>query len=250
MEEVKMENKEDKSKYQFINEALFFPEKGILVFGDLHLGYDYQIQQSGILIPERQIENIKERLGKIINKAKPKVNKIVFLGDISHSFGFEFEERDEFREIINFLSEKVSKENIILIKGNHDTMDYTFDKKIKPYHIGDGIAFLHGHESFPEIYGKNVNLIVSGHLHPSVILQESPGIKREMYKCFITGKTKGKSFIILPSFLRIAEGTPVNDYKEYYIESFAIIPRKDVLNAEVHVIGKDKIYRFGKVKEL
>ena len=238
--------------YKFIDKTLFFPEKGILVFGDLHLGYDYMLRQSGVLIPERQlkdiIENLKE-IFKIIKNKKQNVKKVVFLGDITHAFGFEFQERNEFLEIMDFIKTQVSEENIILIKGNHDTMDFSHGN-MKFYHIEDGIAFVHGHESYPEIFDKHIRIVVSGHLHPSLILEEKPGVKREAYKCFLEGKYKDKIFIILPSFFGFIEGTAVNDYKEDYIESFSIIPRKEMLNAKIHVIGDDGIYDFGKVREL
>jgi len=93
------------NKYQFINETLFFPEKGILVIGDLHIGYDVMLRQSGVLIPERQIEETMERLEKIFEKIKSqnqRIRKIIFLGDIKHSFGFEFDERKDFDQIIDF----------------------------------------------------------------------------------------------------------------------------------------------------
>lgn len=238
--------------YEFIDKALYFPEKGILVIGDLHLGYDYMLRQSGILIPERQLKDIIEDLNQIfkrIHERRLKINKIIFLGDITHAFGFEFQERDEFLEIIEFLENEVPKENIILIKGNHDTMDYSHGN-MKDCYVEDGIAFLHGHESFPEIFDKKINLVVTGHLHPSVILEERPGVKREAYKCFLEGTFNGKTLLVIPSFFGFIEGTAVNDYKEGYWEFFSIIPKKDILNAKIHVIGKDKIYDFGKVGEL
>ena len=66
-------------EYKFINKTLFFPEQGILVVGDLHIGYDYMIQQSGVLIPEQQVHNIIEELEKILNQLQDKVKKIVFI---------------------------------------------------------------------------------------------------------------------------------------------------------------------------
>jgi metallophosphoesterase superfamily enzyme len=54
----------------------------------------------------------------------------------------------------------------------------------------------------------------------------------------------------MPSFLDFVEGTPVNDYKTDYIESFSIIPKKAILGFNVQVVGKDKVYDFGKVGDL
>ena len=247
-----MTEKAQEKTYEFIDKTLFFPEKGILVFGDLHLGYDYMLRQSGVLIPERQLKDIisdLKEIFKIIKTKKQIVKKVVFLGDITHAFGFEFQERNEFLEIMDFIKTQVPEENIILIKGNHDTMDFSRGN-MKDYYIENDIAFLHGHKSFPEIFDKKIKVIVSGHLHPSIILTETPGVKREAYKCFLEGKYKNKIFIILPSFFGFIEGTAVNDYKEDYIESFSIIPRKEMLNATIHVIGDDGIDDFGKVRDL
>lgn len=242
-----------KPEYKFIDRALFFPEQGILVIGDLHIGYDYMLRQSGILIPERQVKEIISGLKKIfsqINEKGEKMKKIIFIGDIKHAFSYEFQERDEFLEVMDFLKTQIPEKNIIFIKGNHDTIDYTREKIMKPYYIEDSMAFVHGHQIFSEIYDSKVKVIVSGHLHPSVILREKPGVKHEIYKCFLEGKTKGKTFIIVPSFLEFYEGTPVNYYKEDYIESFSIIPKKDILKAKIHVIGEDGVYEFGTVGEL
>lgn len=241
------------NQYEFIDKSLFFPKQGILTIGDLHIGYDYMLRQSGVLIPERQVEGILFELKQIIKKIKSKghkINKIVFLGDIKHAFSYEFQERNEFLEIIDFLTEHVPEKNIILIQGNHDTMDYSTEKVMKPYHIEEGIAFVHGHETYSDIYDKNVKLIVSGHLHPTVVLEESPGVKRENYKCFLVGKLEGKETIVLPSFLGITEGGPVNSYKDYFVDSFSIIPQKDILKFNIKVVSGNQVYDFGKVGDL
>lgn len=245
-------------KYEFINKTLFFPDYGILAVGDLHIGYDHMIKQSGILIPKRQVKDIIYDLKDVFriiknSKTGKRIKKVVFLGDIKHAFSFEAEEKYEFIEVMNFLKLEVPEpqENIIFIKGNHDTMDFTYGK-MKNYYIEpeSGIAFTHGDKSFPEIFGRKVNVIVSGHLHPSIILAEKPGVKKETYKCFLEGSYKGKTFIVVPSFVGYYEGTPVNDYREDYLESFFIIPKKEMLNFKIHVIGKDKVYDFGKIKDL
>lgn len=240
-------------EYEFIEKTLFFPKKGILVVGDLHIGYDNMLRQSGILIPKSQTKSIKKELSEIFQKIESKnwnLNKIVFLGDLKHAFSFEFEEKSEFQEILEFLGDKFPKENIILIKGNHDTIDYTFEGKMKDFHIEDDIAFAHGHQSFDELFNDEVKFIVMGHIHPSVVLHEKQGVKKEAYKCFLEGSYKGKEVIVLPSFLNFFEGTPVNDYKDYYIESFSIVSKKDIMKFKVHVIGKDAIYDFGTIKNL
>lgn len=239
-------------KYVFIDKTLFFSEEGILVVGDLHIGYEHMLRQSGVLVPERQIKDMIAELDEIfkkIKKEKQKLNKIIFLGDIKHAFGFQFQERNEFRQVMDFLIQHVPKENIILIKGNHDTMDYSYGN-MKEYYIDGELAFLHGHKPYPEMFDKKVKVVVIGHLHPSIILEEKPGVKREAYKCFLTGSYKNKTFIVVPSFMGFVEGTPVNDYKEDYMGSFSVIPRFEILKFKIHVVGDDGVYDFGTVKDL
>jgi len=246
--------------YRFISKALYFPEtktrKSILAIGDLHIGYEAMLIKTGLLTPMTQMKNLINELNSLIRKTNP--GKIIFIGDIKHSFGYEAQERFSFKEAYEFLKKHFNEKDIIFIKGNHDTIDYSFENKLRNYYIEkgrdgkDGIAFIHGHKAFPEIYDKNVKTIVLGHIHPSVVFSDKDTSKKEKYKCFLTGKFKKKDVVILPSFFDISIGQPVNEYSEGYgyEDYFSIIPRKTILNFKVHAIGKDKVYDFGKVKKL
>ena len=244
-----MENKD----YLFLNKCLFFPEKGILAVGDLHIGYEYQLQQSGVLIPEYQVKEITEELKAIFEEIKQKnfkLKKIVFIGDIKHSFSYEWREKNYFKEIMNFLKDHVKEKDIILIKGNHDTIDYSFSDKLQDYFIEGDLAFCHGHKLFMEVLDKKIKTVIIGHLHPSVLISDEQGIKREKYKCFLVGKSHGKEMIVLPSFLATIEGTNVNNIEDEYEDYFSIIPKKELENFEVFVVGEKEVYDFGKVKKL
>jgi len=242
-----------KQDYLFIGKTIFFPEHGILVFGDLHLGYEYQLQQSGVLIPEQQIKEVKNELKEIFDEIKKrnlKIKKIIFIGDIKHSFSYEWKERNYFNEILSFLKSYATDKNIILIKGNHDTIDYSFADRLQDYYIYKDLAFIHGHKPFPEIFNKKIKIIIMGHIHPSITLWDEQEIKKEKYKCFLIGKFKKKQIIILPSFLSTIEGTSINNIKEEYEDNFSIIPKKNLLNFNIHAVGEEDVYDFGKVKNL
>ncbi len=264
--------------YEFINNALFFPNQGILVIGDLHLGYEEMLQKEGVHISLGQLKELRNNLDKIvkiIQKNNYKLNEIIFLGDITHAFAYEWSEKNYYKELMKITTKYVSENKIILIKGNHDTIDYTYKEKLRNYHISSDkkIAFLHGHKDFKEIYAKNVKTLVLGHLHPSVVLKDKQNIRKEKFKCFLIGKFKGKKIIIIPSFLNSIEGSTINidinNYKEDYEDFFSIIPKKYLMNLEVYVIEEsdnkeykdnkndgnnnknvNKIYKFGKVKDL
>ncbi len=247
-----MEHKKQ-SDYIFLGKTLFFPKQGILAVGDLHLGYNYALEQSGVLIPERQVHDIMEELKAIFEEIKEKgfaLKKVVFIGDIKHSFAYEWKEKNYFKDVMNFLKDYVKDKDIILIKGNHDTIDYSFSDKLQDYFIDGELAFTHGHQLFMEVLDKKVKTIIMGHLHPSVTLSDKPKIKREKYKCFLIGKFNNKEVIILPSFLSTIEGTAINSIEDEYEDYFSIIPKKNLKNFEVYAVGEKEIYNFGKVRKL
>src|SRR3989338_4268000 len=145
-------------EYKFLEKSVFFPEQGILAIGDLHIGYEHAMIQSGILFPETQVKEVISDLGRIIEKIKDrkcKLKKIVFLGDLKHYFSYEWKERFNFNQVLDFLRGFVKDSNIILIKGNHDKFDFS-GKKMKNYYIKDGIAFFHGHMNFPQVLEKEI----------------------------------------------------------------------------------------------
>ena len=234
--------------YQFVGKALWLKDKQILVIGDLHIGYEQAMIEAGILTPMTQIKELIKELRGLIDELSPK--KIIFLGDIKHLFSFNKEESFSFNEVLEFLRDKFEDENIIFIKGNHDTIDYSFQNKFVDYYTEGNIAFIHGDKSFLEIFDKKIKTIVMGHIHPSITIADSETNKKEKYKCFLTGKFNKKEIIILPSFLGIQAGSPINYFEDRYEDYFSIIPKKEIMNFEVHVIGKEKTYDFGKVKKL
>ena len=243
-----------KSEFEFIDKTVFFPKEGILAIGDLHIGYEHALIKSGFQIPETQIEDTIKDLEKIVGKIKEKkykIKKIVFLGDLKHYFSYERKEKFYFNKILEFLKEYVEDENIFLVKGNHDTFDFT-GRKMENYHIENDIAFLHGHAIFPEVFDKKIRIIVTGHLHPSILLSDNQNIKSEKYKCFLVGEFKNKKTIVLPSFFGMIEGTPVNEnFESDNKKDFSIIPKKILSKFKVYAIGENnKIFDFGEVRRL
>lgn len=243
-------NKENKP-FIFLSKTLFFPKKGILAIGDLHLGYDAMIRYQGINLPFDQLEETKKELEIILKRIKAlyTLKKIVLLGDIKHHFKFQQEEASDLKNFLRFLEKYLPKEDIILIKGNHDTFtlkDYT----LKDFHIEDELAFTHGEQDFPELFkNKNIKTIIMSHIHPAVLIRDKFNIKREKYKCFLVGKYKKKQFIILPSFFSITEGSEIHEYEkgERYQQ---LIPRNKLKSFETYVVGRDSVYYFGKYGRL
>lgn len=230
---VEQENKEGKHR------------KKILAIGDLHLGYGENMRMSGIMIPDRSYEDVVKDIDRIMNYIG-RVDEVILLGDIKHEFGRILD--SEWREIKNFidhLKEKCNK--IIIVKGNHDKITEIVTKErglniVDDYILND-IAFVHGDRDFPEIYDKNIKYWIMGHGHPAIRISDN--VKEEKYKCFLTGKYKGKEIIILPSFFSMNEGTDVRDFDLGMAWPF------DLMRFNVKVVGENlEVLDFGTLRKI
>jgi|SRR3989344_3345880 len=243
-------------KYIFIGKTLFFPKEKILVVGDLHLGYEEALRQRGLEVPIGQFEEMWTELEgtmEYIQAIYGKIEKVIFLGDIKHHFNYLATEKEEIRKLLSFLrKQNIEENNIIFIRGNHEKNEK--NGKYADYYIIKDIAFVHGHREFLEIYDKNINLIVMGHMHPTVTLSDKMKIKQEKYKCFLVGRFKKKDFVVVPSFLSITEGVSLSNYDDEKARGydFSIVPNKEFNYFEVFVcsgVGEEAL-DFGKLKEL
>lgn len=241
-----------KQEFEFINKCVFFPKQKILAVGDLHLGYEYMLKDFGVSFPQKQIEQTISELTDILSdlkKRKIKLNKVIFLGDVKHYFAFNKGERNLILKLLDEIGKYVKKEDIIIIKGNHEKMNILNDKDFLDYYIKDDIIFLHGDREFKEISDKKIKLIVMGHLHPAVAISDKQKIRSEKYKCFLVGKNKGKEFIVLPSFFPLIEGTSLN---QHIHEDMCIIPINSLEKSSVFAIDPQdkKVYNFGILKNI
>ena len=130
---------------------------------------------------------------------------------------------------------------ILLIKGNHDNILGPIAEKkniklIDKYET-DNILITHG-DKIPKKLNKT---IIIGHEHPAISF---PDRKDQKYKCFLKGKYKNKTLIVTPSFNLVSPGTDIT--RESLLSPFL---KKDLKNFEIYVI-EDKIYKFGKLKNL
>lgn len=239
-----------KNPFIIISKTLFFPKQKILAVGDLHIGYEQMLRLQGIFLPFNQLKTTKEELNNIIKHVKTKygLNKIILLGDIKHHFSFEKSEIFELRDFMKFLEKQIPKEKIILIKGNHDTFTLK-DHKIQESYVEDSLAFFHGDKIPKNVYeNSKIKTCIISHIHPSVNLRDKTGIKREKFKAFFIGKFKRKELIVIPSFLPLIEGSEINEFHNQ--KNFSIIDNSKLKKFDVYLVGKQKVYGFGKFKDL
>ena len=258
-----------------IDLALFFDSN--VVISDVHIGYEEALNKQGILVPRLQFEEITARMNNIFGILKDRrIETIVINGDLKHEFGTISEQ--EWRNTLKFLDllAKHCKE-IVLIKGNHDNilgpiarkrnvkvMDYfVFELKDKNSNnenplLGNPLKKLkkimknrdspkkiliaHGDSIPQKDVLKDVSVIIIGHEHPAVSINDGPRV--EKFKCFLKGKYKGKNLIVQPSFNTMIEGTDI--LKDKLLSPFL---KQDLDNFEVYAV-EDKIYNFGRLKGL
>ena len=291
-----------------------------LIVSDFHIGYEEALNKQGILMPRFQFKEIIERLENMFRKLKGrKIENIVILGDLKHEFGTisEQEWRHTLR-LLDYLGQHCKE--IILIKGNHDTILGPIARKrnveVRDYYIIEPIKndkrmpiakktnkqapitkktnnkdrqkiinitgrvlknliikknsqkstgkilCLHGDKIPPKELLEGVSTIIIGHEHPAVSIKDGP--RAEVFKCFLAGKWKRKDLIVVPAFNLVTEGTDIlrNCYTisgtPKIPKEFSSVMKEKVLSPflkgnlkdfEVIVVA-DKLYGFGKVKDL
>ena len=234
-------------RIKFIGKTIYLENQKILVIGDLHLGYDLMLKEKGIGFPFNQTKNTLKEIKTIIQKiGKKKIRKIIFLGDIKHNFEFKKQEFFEKKEFFNELKKFISKSEIIKIKGNHDT---TNNPEYLDYYIYEDLFFSHGDRFFLEMINKKIKTIIIGHIHPAVVISDKIKIKKEKFKTFLKGKYKNKNIIIVPSFFPMIQGTEINENYEKK-SNWSIVSEQELKKLNTYVIGKNKIYKFGKYGNL
>jgi len=231
---------------KLLNKVAYLEDYEVLVVADIHIGYEEALNKMGILLPRSQFKEMKKEFDEIfkkLGKEKKKIKEIVILGDLKHEFGIiSQQEWEETIYLLDYFAEKADK--IVLVRGNHDNIlepiAYKRKLEIVDYYVLGDMLFCHGHKNLKKYLSvKKIKKIFLGHRHPAVRLEE--GRKREVFKCFLKGRIKGKEIYVLPSFFPLTVGSDiVNNKKEYDMLDFS--------DFEVFIIG-DKVYDFGILKK-
>ena len=224
---------------KIVGPTLFLEKESILIMNDLHIGYEGELHRKGIMVPKFQLKAILEETKKILDVTKPK--KVIINGDLKHQFGGI--SREEWKEVLQFLDFLLQRvEEVIIIQGNHDPIikpiaDRRNIKVVKEHIIND-IHIVHG----DEIVETTSKVIIIGHEHPAITIKE--GSKWEKFKCFLKGKWKKQTLIVVPSFNPLLEGTDV-------LQGRMLSPYlKKIDNFNVYIINKGEAFGFGKVKDI
>jgi len=228
-----------------IDLALWFPKSRTLAITDFQLGYEEYMNNHGVMVPRINFEEIVKHLKQIFSEKK-KIQRIIINGDLKHEFGtISEQEWSEAIKLLAFISANCTE--LILIKGNHDTIIKPIaDMKkigVRDHYLlkEEKTLFIHGHKEPDEESLKGIARIVIGHEHPAVMI--SDGVKHEKYKCFLKGKYGGKELIVLPAFNFVSLGSDVT--REQSLSPLI----KNIGSFSVYAV-EDKVYEMGKVNNL
>jgi putative SbcD/Mre11-related phosphoesterase len=237
----------DKTKIRYVGKSLLITEgkTKVLVVGDLHLGYEEMLNRSGVFVSRQMFDEMILDF-KAIFVEVGHVDKVILLGDVKHDFGgISRQEWNDVTSILDYF--KTVADEIVIVKGNHDSILEPIVKKkeikLKEHYIWKKFCFMHGHQDIKEAYGKEIEYWVIGHAHPAIKLQE--GAKVEKYKCFLSGKYKGKKIIILPSFIDYNVGSDPRD------DGVDLAWNINLNGFEVFIVGENlEVLDFGKLKNI
>ncbi len=231
-------------RMRILDRAIFLEDINSLVIADLHIGYEEELRDRGIMIPW-QWGKMRDRIAHLMDETG--AERLIILGDIKHTILSKPIYVRRFFEGLEY--------EIIAVKGNHDAgIEELVDFKIYPstgFTMGD-YGFTHGH-SWPSPEVMDSKIVFMGHMHPEVDLPDSMG-KLHRMPCLLKGNLKDKGIerygkraqiVVLPAFnplVGASLGTPlgplfkndlVDDMEVYllngtYLGKYSELQRKDL----------------------
>jgi len=202
-----------------------------LLVADTHIGIEIDMAARGVMVPSQT--------GKILNEIikiaeEEGANSIAVLGDLKHELPLPLESTLETKQFIAGLSSKF--ENVLIVLGNHDGgLDKIISGMGMPnvtYVDSRGILLegtknlllLHGNSKPREEDFVKSDVIVMGHTHPAISIQDSTGylmrrpviIRLEISKRELSERMYGKrvgrgkvTVIVMPTFNPLTIGIDV-----------------------------------------
>jgi len=200
--------------------AAYLPASKTLVLADLHIGYEEEKRNRGVLLPAAQRRLFIDEIERLLGRHD--VERIVLAGDVKHEFGRISQQ--EWSGVLGFLRRLQEHASVEVIAGNHDTLLAPILEKesiplVRSLLLGD-ILIVHGDATLTELVEEGglkkeelaaARTIIMGHEHPALRLTD--GVRTETVKCFLVGKTrsgrKRVPLVVLPSFNPLSYGTDV-----------------------------------------
>jgi len=204
----------------------------VLVVADIHLGIEWDLGNSGIVIPSQS----DQRLAKImeyIDEAAPE--RVVLLGDVKHNVPrISWQEREEVPHFLESIAKRVS---VDIVPGNHDGDMEFLVRRILPGlevtlqpargFVLDGVGYFHGH-TWPDPVLLSCDHIVMAHNHPTIRFTDPLGsssaepawIRTRLNRKVLEAHFKSKAgdlpwsdpeVVIMPAFCKLCGGAAFNE---------------------------------------
>lgn len=148
-----------------------------LLLADTHVGYEVELRREkgvNVVSQTRKLINSIVELADIYN-----VTSIAILGDVKHELPVP---RESVEEVKTFLKEVAKRVPLLLIPGNHDSMLQEIADGVEGVEVGPSrgvslgkMLLLHGHLKPVKTDLEAVDVIVMGHTHPAVVIQDDIG---------------------------------------------------------------------------
>lgn len=222
-------------------------DERLLVIADYHAGFEAALRyEEGIQLSSRASER-KERVIQLL--ADTRADRLVILGDVTHSIGKPGgAERGELEVLLEAIEVPVT-----IAKGNHDGViedllgadNPPFEQvTVTPATGGrlGALGVVHGH-SWPDIALLESEILCVGHEHPSVKLTDEVGGTR-IERVWLRGELHLPAFgdrpgletadppelVVCPAFNELCGGTWVNMTDQEFLSPFlpAALPRGEV----------------------
>ncbi len=188
--------------------------KDTLVIADLHIGYERELAEKGINIPE-QSQKMIENVYKLLEREK--TERLVINGDFKHNIPkTTWQEYEDIPKAVDEWLKVV--EEIHLVPGNHDGgIDRYLPSDVKMHDssgvVIDDIGFFHGHAR-PAEKVLETGKVVIGHCHPAVTLRDSLDNK-EKKECWVRmdfshEEIEGEA-VIIPHLNHLLGGISINE---------------------------------------
>ncbi|MFZ1528681.1 MAG: ligase-associated DNA damage response endonuclease PdeM [Ferruginibacter sp.] len=181
--------------------CLYWEEEKALILSDLHLGKSGHFRKNGIPVPQNVFKEDMQRLFSLIQFYSPQ--KVVIAGDLFHSHSNK--EHDFFARWRN----DIPSLTIELVLGNHDILEDWYTSAGINVHKGrleiKDFCFTH---DVVDSGSVNEKYIISGHIHPSVIMKGA-GKQSLNLPCFYFGK----KYAVLPAFGGFTGTHPIRPLK-------------------------------------
>lgn len=164
----------------FGERALHLPDAAALVVGDLHVGLEAELRESGIHLPS-QSWRMRGRLQALISTTG--ATRLVVIGDLKHAIPTA--SRDERMDLPEFF--EGMEVEIDLVRGNHDVDLGVLPPEVRVHdaegiRLGD-VGLTHGH-TWPSDDVMAAPVVVTCHNHPMVMLKDELG-HRHKEPCWV-----------------------------------------------------------------